>query len=456
MLDPRHAGWQVLPSRFILEPAIRGMARHGGCGMFDLCLFDLDDTLLRTSDLSDIRPQGVGKQDDGAYATELLRRFGDPVQRYIYTPERLASLKTRWPEMKFGIFTRAPWAYVKPIVDLAYPDFDWDTCVVYETVPKGHHKPNGWGIRDCMSRLEIEDPQRVVMVGDETVDVKAAYNAGCYVVLDKASWAHGQWDGRRHFAALELIPDAVISGPTELADVISDIGAYAPKLEWEFNGSQDHRHQPRFSAVNHFYPACVGEADKAREEIHSAGRHFSDYDSLDNRRAWHTLTHSIHQNKDCQVFPVEWCAAVYAFVQKSNPFMALVNQTVTVAAIPARPDRLPRMQHFIAQLHNDFRCRPPIGRTHDSVQFSNDFLAYTAGVRSQSGEHLNRTERFENVRDHLIVSNPGAVRGKDFVIIDDVCTTGATLMYAKKRLIEAGARQVKLLALTKNVSNVLS
>lgn len=424
--------------------------------MFDLCLFDLDNTLLRTDDLEDVRKQGLDKHGNAAYRAELLRRFGNPADRYIYTPARLAALKARWPQMKFGVFTRSPAAYAQVVDDVSYPDFPWDAGAAYETVPKGYHKPSGRGIQACMKQVGITDPRRVVLVGDETVDVKAAYNAGCHVVLDQASWVRGQWDGKRHYAALELMPDAVISGPAELADVLSDIGAYAPRLEWEFDASTDVRRQPRFAAVNHFYPSEVGEPAKAREEIHLAGRHFSDYESLDNRRAWHTLTHSIHQHKDSQVFPVEWCNAVYAFVQKSHPFMALTNDAVTVAAIPARPDRFPRMQHFIAQLHNDFRGRRAIGKTHDAVQFSTTLLSYKDGVKSQSGDHLKRVPRFENVRDHLIVSNPSDVHGKDFVIIDDVCTTGATLMYAKKRLMEAGARQVKLLALTKNVSNVLS
>ena len=59
------------------------------------------------------------------------------------------------------------------------------------------------------------------------------------------------------------------------------------------------------------------------------------------------------------------------------------------------------------------------------------------------------------MRDHLVVTNPADVGGKDFVILVDVCTSGATLMYAHKRLMDAGARSVALFALSKNVSNVL-
>jgi len=423
--------------------------------MFDLCLFDLDNTLLRTDDLEDIRTRGVEQQSSPAYKTELLRRIGDPVNRFIYTPAHLTALRARWPQMKFALFTRSPEAYAVTLDGVAYPDFNWDTGVVYETVPRGCHKPNGWGIRECMRQCGIVDPRRVVMVGDEAVDVKSAYHAGCWAVLDKASWPRGNWDGRKHWGALELVPDAVIGGPDELYAVLADIEAYAPHLEWEFNGSQDSSHQSRFSSVNHFYPREVGEPDRAKEEIHSAGRHFSDYESLDSRRIWHALTHNIHMHKEAQVFPVQWCNTVYSFVRKRFPYLRLSNQSVTIAAIPQRPLRLPRMQYFVAQLQRDFGGRASLGMTHDAVHFSTTLLSYGQGVRSQSGDHLGRVDRFMNVRDHLFVTDPASVRGRDFVIIDDVCTSGATLMYAKKRLIEAGARNVQLLALSRNISEIL-
>ena len=347
--------------------------------------------------------------------------------------------------MKFALFTRSPEAYAVTLDGVAYPDFNWDTGVVYETVPRGCHKPNGWGIRECMRQFGIVDPKRVVMVGDEAVDVKSAYHAGCWAVLDKASWPHMKWDYKKHWSALELVPDAVIDGADELIAVLADIEAYAPHLEWHFNDSMDESRQSRFAPVNHFYPREVGEPDKAKEEIHSAGRHFSGYESLDKRRAWHALTQSIHLHKEAQVFPVQWCNAVYSFVRKKFPLLRFLNQSVTIAAIPPRPLRLPRMQHFVAQLQGHFVGRNPLGKTHEAVQFSANLLSYKHGVRSQSGDHLGRVERFTNVRDHLFVTDPASVRGKDFVIIDDVCTSGATLMYAKKRLIEAGARNVQLL-----------
>ncbi|WP_180852079.1 HAD-IA family hydrolase [Stenotrophomonas maltophilia] len=424
--------------------------------MIDLCLFDLDNTLLRTDDLDVIRPQGVGKQADQAYAAELLHSFGDPAPRYIYAPAHLDALKARWPQMKMGIFTRAPRAYAQVLLQAAYPNMHWDVGIGYEDVAYGLWKPNGEGIRLAMQRMGIADPRRVVMVGDESADVKAAYNAGCYTVLDKASWPNDwrNWDNYKHWDALKLLPDAVIEFPRTLHQVLEDIESYALNLEWQFNNSMDDSHQPSFCEFSHIFPREVGEGN-TRVKISFAGRHFSNWPSVAARLQWHALTHNIHAHKDAQQFPAQWCNSVYAYVRRTFPLLSFLDSTVTVAAIPARPGRSPRMQYFIAQLQNDFRQREPLGTTHDAVQFSTTLLSYRNGVRSHSGEHLKRVPRFENVRDHLVVTNPADVGGKDFVILDDVCTSGATLMYAHKRLMDAGARSVALFALSKNVSNVL-
>jgi predicted amidophosphoribosyltransferase len=52
------------------------------------------------------------------------------------------------------------------------------------------------------------------------------------------------------------------------------------------------------------------------------------------------------------------------------------------------------------------------------------------------------------------VSESSKVEGTDYLIIDDVVTTGASLMYARKKLKQSGARNVTLLALAKTVTDL--
>ncbi len=67
-------------------------------------------------------------------------------------------------------------------------------------------------------------------------------------------------------------------------------------------------------------------------------------------------------------------------------------------------------------------------------------------LRIKNTEHQtllkNRDERLKNLEGSFIIKNPDAVRGKIIILIDDVTTTGATLMEARRVLLSAGARRV--------------
>ena len=62
-------------------------------------------------------------------------------------------------------------------------------------------------------------------------------------------------------------------------------------------------------------------------------------------------------------------------------------------------------------------------------------------------------ERFENVRDHLFVKQPDRVQNRTIVVLDDVVTSGASLMYARQYLLDAGADSVSCVAIAKAIGN---
>ncbi len=74
-----------------------------------------------------------------------------------------------------------------------------------------------------------------------------------------------------------------------------------------------------------------------------------------------------------------------------------------------------------------------------------DLLERGRATRPQA--RLAEKKRAANVADAFRAVQPGWVQGRDWVLVDDVCTTGATLLAAARVLTAAGARRVVPVAL---------
>ena len=63
---------------------------------------------------------------------------------------------------------------------------------------------------------------------------------------------------------------------------------------------------------------------------------------------------------------------------------------------------------------------------------------------------LKREERIENLKDAFGIIDEKDVKGKKFILLDDVITTGATLKEGVKVLKKYGATEIKILTLAKS------
>lgn len=88
----------------------------------------------------------------------------------------------------------------------------------------------------------------------------------------------------------------------------------------------------------------------------------------------------------------------------------------------------------------------PQGR---NIMFDNKLLEFKAGVRSN--KELNRADRIANIRDHLTVNDRDLIKGNVVLILDDVCTTGATLYFGDRFLRQAGAFDVQCVSLASSI-----
>ncbi|WP_291379420.1 MULTISPECIES: HAD family hydrolase [Achromobacter] len=411
--------------------------------MLELCLFDLDNTLIRTDDLKDIR-EACANNSNPARLRALVEQIRQLPDRRIYSHAFLRTIRQRFPGIKLGVFTRAPRSYVNTVLDWAYPGFIWDVIIAYEDVRPT--KPYGDGVLVAMQHLQLHNPSAVALIGDTDVDVKAAYNSGCLVAVDTQAWPYRYL--QEHWRALELVPDAFIEGEADVLAFLAEHRQFLPNMECLIESAPRQRVW-RYDKIGYFMPRPL-EDGGSPYQIHVAGRSFSNHGSVNPRHAVHALTASIGACKDVVVFPPYWIETIRNFINLN--FDALFGpKEVVVTVVPHRPDRQPRLERLLEQLAASFAVNP----LEVNVTCVPDLLAYTNGVRSNHNEFLNRAERFENVREHLIVNRPDRVeRNKAYVVVDDVVTTGASLIYAERCLKAAGAGQVMLLGLSKNIGDI--
>lgn len=69
---------------------------------------------------------------------------------------------------------------------------------------------------------------------------------------------------------------------------------------------------------------------------------------------------------------------------------------------------------------------------------------------TQIQKKLSKSERLENIKNSFSIKDKCDVRGKKFILIDDVVTTGATIEEGIKILKENGANEIKILTIAKS------
>ncbi|WP_300385602.1 phosphoribosyltransferase family protein [Clostridium sp.] len=65
-------------------------------------------------------------------------------------------------------------------------------------------------------------------------------------------------------------------------------------------------------------------------------------------------------------------------------------------------------------------------------------------------KRLSKEERFINIKDAFYINKNNNIKGHEIILIDDVITTGATLLEVGKILIEGDASKINILTVAKS------
>jgi hypothetical protein len=368
----------------------------------------------------------------------LSKAFNSNESRWIYTEEQLLKIRSSFPDVKHGVFTRAPRRYTDLLLNEAYENFEWDVVITHDDVRRT--KPDGQGILDSMKHLEIDDPIEVMMIGDSHVDIRAAYHAGCWAVLDKSGF--GTKVPKGGYWAMERVPDAILSNPSDVLKVIENPIVHLAELEFQlYEPQKEPRPSIRFDRINHFFP------DRTREwvPIYVLGKLFSNHASNKRRSSWHYLTAEIIELKEAEIWPDTFLLGLRNVLS----VIASRRSKTVLTVIPAKPGRVPRLERMLDQLRQ-FINDHPFPRS-SNLAYDDSIFYFSKEARSLHASYMSPGERFSSVQGSLLLAEPVDLAGMSFIVLDDVITTGSTMLSAHRLLTESGASQVECLALAKAV-----
>ncbi len=126
-------------------------------------------------------------------------------------------------------------------------------------------------------------------------------------------------------------------------------------------------------------------------------------------------------------------------------------------------------QHY-AGLTFDFICAAPshqnktIYQSFDNVELICRYLSKETGIPFRKGtiKKIRKTakqttlgfaQRLENLKNSMVAPQSDAIAGKKVLLIDDICTTGATITECSRALKSGGAKSVHALTLATAILN---
>ena len=117
------------------------------------------------------------------------------------------------------------------------------------------------------------------------------------------------------------------------------------------------------------------------------------------------------------------------------------DRTIYVIPIPISKSRKRARGYNQAECIARGFIRESCDESPNVLEIKNDIIIRSKDVGPQA-RIANRNKRLENIKGAFKINNPEQVSGRTIIVIDDVTTTGGTLLETIKLLKKAGAKKV--------------
>lgn len=410
-----------------------------------IVLFDLDNTLVNTDELEVFRNLNHPLfKNDAQYINEIKSNL---VKTTPYVPvETLETLKRR--NITLGLVTNSPRKYAFAVISAIYkknkPFYPFDVVIAFENVD--HHKPSGEGIIKAVNFLIGTDRtlvgisgSEILYVGNDNKDILTAYDGGTLAAILLTA------PEELHYKSINSLPEFIIT-PKLLLEIVKEPDRYLPFMESMYqNNSDDER--PHFLYLNK-----TDFDNKTRYATIVAGRYFPNSQHFWLKIEYHSFTKEILELKDKDVFSTKWLEALRLLLISESKYSIFGHLEVVISCIPHRKGRPHRLENLLKQLAK-YLDEHPIERDC-TFYIIPDLFCYDDEALSNHKEAKSRENRFINVREHLHLKRRNDIPNTvdKIILIDDVVTTGASLIEASKKLEREGIKNIVRFAFAQAIS----
>ncbi len=386
-----------------------------GCAV----IFDFDQTLVSTRALEAARESG-----NRAALEENIHKAR------IYPRARPLLEKLHNLNIPTAIVTNSPRWYVTRVCEhIGIDTQKFQAVICYNDVGPDRIKPSPFGIELALSKLGIQASNRVLYIGDSDKDTHAAYAAG--VTPATPSWATKDIEN--------TTPAAIVSS--------SDVVEFTNQPESLKLAAEHYADGNMAPAQFYFLPHTIsGKLVCSTNEIEaiSLGRYFPQSSIISTEyHDSHQLSLDISKkdtHKDSPT-PDYWQPLISEAIRRIHKHEILGGLDM-ICPIPSRDLSRPnRLADAVTKATFTGVVSPP--------QICLSVLKFLDGCPAMKS--LSAPNRALEIGQYLTHGNQ-SVDGKRILLIDDVLTTGATLMRAREVLVSRGAKSVIALTLARSVN----